>query len=137
MTSLEKEQAKIICLRCGYPNSNRASRCSQCDLPLDDFASTAPWEMGYSKSSTRQSAYRPRRKSIILLGAWLYFAPAAFVSFWYAGIYAMEWISAFQTTSDHGVKLWDAKVIGSLFLFLLGGVSLWVLWSVSKSYFRK
>ena len=89
-------------------------------------------------AGSRQSSTRsPQRKSIILWGAWLYFGSAALVTFWYAGTFIVELVSGDRAGPDNAIDVSGVEIAGNIFLILFGIVSIWVLWSVSKGYFRK
>lgn len=131
------EEAGALCLRCGHANFVRASRCAECNAPLDDFASTAPWEMNPAMGQGYPSSKSHKRKPIIFFGAWLYFGPGAIIAFWHVVVFISEIISGSRNNAHEGAGVSVSEIVLHLVLVLFGAVSLWVLWHVSKSYFNR
>jgi len=126
-----------ICVRCGHANNNRASRCSNCKSPLDDFASSSPWEMHTAKNSAYSPVKNPKTKPIIFWGILLYFGPSAVIALWFAGSSTIELIFDETPTYTDNPELLGLIVIGVIAALLYSFVSIWVIWSVSKGYFGK
>jgi ribosomal protein L37E len=122
----------MICLRCGESNDFTASRCTECGAPLDDFASSSPWEMATVKSASYLTPVDPRTKPIIFWGVWLYFGPSAFGSLWIIGTTLYPIIRGDDSANT---------IVGGIAIILLaslyGVASIWALWSVSTRYFKK
>lgn len=135
--SPSNDSAGLLCLRCSERNSERASRCSQCGAPLDDFTSTSPWEMGTAKSSAYSPAASPKTKPIIFWGAWMYFEPSAMIAIWYIGSFVLSFFGIGNLVIDDEPELMGGITIVLIAMFLYGALSIWVLWSVSKGYFQK
>ena len=133
----ESDQVELICVRCGYSNNERASRCSECESPLDDFASTSPWEMGSVTSSAYSSVTSPRTKPIIFWGVWLYFGPSAAGAIWYIGSFILSFFGADTPVVGDDPTLMGASILVLIVMLLYGLLSLWALWSVSKGFFKK
>lgn len=131
-TSSLKDPELMICLRCGHSNDFTVSRCNECGAPLDEFASSAPWEMGTVEGASYPTPVDPRTKPIIFWGVWLYFGPSALGSLWIIG-------STLYPIIRGGVKASNiADCIAMILLVSLYGVaSIWALWSVSARYFKK
>lgn len=128
----QEESDLSICLRCGYANDSRASRCHECHVPLDDFAATSPWEMGTATSPAYQKIVSPRTKPIIFWGAWLYFGPSAIGSIYMGYVYLMDYLQRDQYGS-----LLDGHWIMLLATITYGSLSIWALCSVTKGFFGK
>ena len=133
----DTEAIGIVCIRCGHVNHDRASRCEKCNSPLDDFASTSPWEMGTSTSSAYSPPSNPRTKPIIFWGVWLYFGPSAVGSLWYIGSYIIYLISDNTSTYGSHPEIATGGVMILILCLMYGVLSVWALWSVSKGYLRK
>ncbi len=135
-TGSENGGERFICVRCGHANDARASRCRQCQAPLDDFAATSPWEMGTAKNSAYSSLVSPKTKPIIFWGAWLYFGPSAVGAVYFCAVFLRD----FLTRKEFG-KVYDEGTGGHVLLFLFtalyGLLSIWALWSVTKGYLGK
>lgn len=119
-------------MRCGHLNDERASRCSECKAPLDDFAATSPWEMGTANRAAYQPAANPRTKPIVFWGVWLFFGPSVIGSF----VMAYRLIREF--VADWGDATSAAPLVMlAIFLGLYGLLGAWALWSVTGGYLRR
>ncbi|MBK1792131.1 hypothetical protein [Persicirhabdus sediminis] len=131
MDNTENDQTvNLICVRCGEANDERASRCEHCKAPLDDFASTAPWEMG--KVTAGRTAANPRTNPIVFWGVWLLFSPTVVIagySFVSHLTYAI--VGPDDSYTSGGYLL--AGLMAGLY-FLIGG---WALYTVTKRFFSK
>jgi len=126
------EPEQIVCLRCGTPNDPIESRCAKCRAPLDDFASTVPWEMGTARPAAYAPAANPRLKPVIFWGAWLLFGPPAIFGLW----------SVLSTLDSligrSGGELFNgAELAYFLFDAFWSAVAIWALWAVTARYFRR
>ena len=133
----DMEPVDLICVRCGHANNDRASRCSNCKSPLDDFASSSPWEMSTAKSSAYSPVSSPKTKPIIFWGVWLYFGPSAIGALWFIGSAIIMLISGEASTYIDNPDQLGAVVMGLVIALLYGLLSIWAVWSVSKGYFGK
>lgn len=124
------DEARAICLRCGQPNDSRASRCENCHAPLDTFAATSPWEMGTMDAPAKEGTVEPRLKPVVFWGVWLIFGPSALGTLWMV----VELLIALNE-GGAGASLAPGEWAGLMISALLGGISLWVLWSVTRRYF--
>lgn len=128
----EEESDLIICVRCGYANEPRASRCHQCHAPLDDFAATSPWEMGTATSTAYPEIVSPKTKPIIFWGAWLYFGPSAIGSIYMGYVYLTDYLQR-----DKDGSFLDGHWLMLLATITYGSLSIWALWAVTKGYLGK
>jgi len=120
------ESVGLICVRCGQSNDERASRCSECGAPLDDFAATSPWEIGTAKSAAYQPVANPRTKPIVFWGIWLFFGPSVIGSFVMAFGLFREFVTDWEN-ADVTAPL----MIVAVFLVLYGLGGAWALWSTA------
>lgn len=125
---------EVPCLSCGHPNAGDASRCAECGVPLDSFASTAPLEtkMASAEKPASKDPVEPRTKPIVFWGVWLYFGPSAVG----AGLVAYGSLSQILSGSPDGQALTGAIAIAFI-CGLYGFTSCWALWSVTAGYFKK
>lgn len=121
------DEAKAICIRCGELNPQGTSRCLECKSPLDDFASSSPWEMGSAENTAYHEAADPAVKPIVFWGVWIWFGPSVIMS---AIMICLSFAESDSLTEDGYII---ALIIPLLYL-ILGS---WALWSVSKGYFKK
>ena len=135
--SSENNLIELICVRCGHSNNERASRCAECRSPLDDFASTSPWEMGTTSSSAYSSVTSPRTKPVRFWGVWLYFGPSAVGAIWYIVSFISSFFGSVSPVVDDDPELMGGSILILIMMILYGALSMWALWSVSKGYFRK
>ena len=132
MTSPLPPPPEVICVRCGQVNAGDVSRCGNCAAPLDDFASTAPWEMVSAKGAAYPAPVAPRTKPIVFWGVWLYFGPSALGS----GVVAYTSLAQLLSGSPDGQALTGAIAI-VVMCGLYGVTSCWVLWSVTSGYLKR
>lgn len=132
MKSDVEENAGKVCIRCGVANEPGASRCEECGSPLDDFASTSPWEMGTAKGYAYHEAADPVRKPIIFWGVWLYFGPFGFFCLWMIIDVLRNHFMGVKSVGTFGGVGLMALILPTLFAVL----SIWVLCSVSKRYLK-
>lgn len=131
-TNSERELKEFICIRCGHSNPEGASRCSNCSSPLDDFASSSPWEMGTATSAAYSPAVNPRTKPIVFWGVLLYFGPSAIWFLWYMYSFIQEYFTDENEAPPIGETILDLTLP-----VLYGILSIWVLCTVTRSYLCK
>ena len=121
----------IVCGRCLTPNDPVEKLCTQCGAPLGDFGSTAPWEYGKARKKAYHEPTSPRKRPIILAAAWLLFGSPAL----YAGFVLVERlkeIAAREPVTAAGGEI-TFMIFGGLYLL----ASAWVLWVVTRGFFRR
>lgn len=123
------EEHQAICIRCGELNPEGTSRCLSCKSPLDDFASTSPWEMGTAQPSAYSPAANPRTKPIIFWGVWLYFGPT--VIFTISQIYLTM---KDRLTREKQFYSLSEEIIAFALPVGYSILGAWALWSVTKGY---
>lgn len=132
MNSSVQPPPEVICVRCGHRNAGDASRCGNCGVPLDDFAATAPWEMGSAEGPAYNEPVAPRTKPIVFWGVWLYFGPTAVG----AGILAYNSLGYPLDGSPE-----EKDVAGTVAILVMcglyGATSCWALWSVTAGYLKR
>ena len=132
MKSDVSENAGQVCIRCGAANEPGASRCEECGSPMDDFASSAPWEMG-TAGGKAYHAVDPVRKPIIFWGVLLYFVPTGLLMLWETKV-------IIQAMRGNEVPVTYFGMTGALALvlpLLYSLVSIWIVCSVTKRFLRK
>ena len=135
-TSVETDEQPAetyqVCLRCAEPNPEGTSRCGKCGAPLDQSASTHPWELKTANHHAYANAANPRTKPIIFWGVWLYFGPSAIGSIW------IIW-DLWESYNDYGpfFEFTLETFMGLALPVAYGILSIWALWSVTKGYLGK
>lgn len=121
----------IVCDRCMTPNDPVEKMCTQCGAPLGDFGSTAPWEFGKARPKAYHEPTSPRRRPIILAAVWLLFGGPAV----YGGSALVELMQKILARDPATASTGEAimAVLGVFYLL----ASAWVLWVVTRGYFRK
>ncbi len=133
----ESDISSPICEHCCQINAPETPRCSECNSPLGDFASTAPWEMGTARSSAYPPIRNSKTKPIIFWGIWMLFGPAAYHFLRFACFTSFRMLTEGGMTFHEDGEIMGGLILVTLFSFLCGLLSVWVLWSVTKVYLKK
>jgi hypothetical protein len=88
--------------------------------------------MGTATSAAYSPAVDPKTKPIVFWGVLLYFGPSAIWFLWYVYSFILERLADGFEAPPVGVT-----ILGMALPVLYGILSIWVLWSVTRSYLRK
>lgn len=121
----------IVCEHCTTPNDPGEQMCTECGAPLGDFASTAPWEYGKKRPKAYHEPTSPRKKPVILAAVWLLFGlPAVF-----GGVQLKGYVGKILAREPIEAGMGEIVILVFVALYLLASV--WVLWVVTRGFFRK
>jgi hypothetical protein len=120
-----------VCERCMTPNDPGDKACIRCGAPLGDFGSTAPWEFGKARPKAYHEPTSPRKRPIILVAVWVLFGGPAI----YGGSALYELVQKILARDPVTASTGEAIMAVLVVLYLLA--SAWVLWVVTRGYFRR
>ena len=114
-----------VCIRCGHVNPIGLQSCEKCRVPLADYASTVPWEMGKVRESGYADPDQRTIKPIIVWGVWILFGLSAVFFVYDFALLLLSWIG--------GRPLPVIDPLSAIF----GGISLFAVWGVTAAFVKQ